>query len=181
MTLIEKISKFFNKEKPGCVEFAHPIYGACPREEMKLASFLQREEEIENEFQRRMAEYEYEMRGHPGVDIAQSAMFPHLRRADRTDYIKWLEGFVDAGNTPTHYYSYPFSRWDSFYVAKEDFEMVPLYGSDAINIIVPDGIKIIIPDGIKKILGGPLGHNSIFCYKGYKHSGSVPVFSDTVF
>ena len=40
MTLIEKISKFFNKEKPGCVEFAHPIYDARPREEMKLASFM---------------------------------------------------------------------------------------------------------------------------------------------
>lgn len=154
----------------GCVEFAHPIYGACPREEMKLASFLQREEEIENEFHRRMAEYEKERQ--IGLGRARKSMFPCLRGANRADYTQWLEGFVDAGNTPTHYYSYPFSRWDSFYVAKKDFELVPLYGADSINIIVPEGITI---------LGGSRGHNNIFCYNGYKHRGSVPVFSDTVF
>lgn len=31
------------------------------------------------------------------------------------------------------------------------------------------------------LLGGSRGHNSIFCYTGYKHRGIVPVFSDTVF
>lgn len=31
------------------------------------------------------------------------------------------------------------------------------------------------------LLGGSRGHNNIFCYNGYKHRGSVPVFSDTVF
>ena len=98
--------------------------------------------------------------------------FPTYEGANRADYTKWLRGFVDAGNTPTHYYSYPFSRWDSFYVAKKDFELVPLYGADSINIIVPEGITI---------LGGSRGHNNIFCYNGYKHRGTVPVFSDTVF
>lgn len=170
MTLIEKISKFFNKEKSCCVGVAHPIYDGCPKEEMKSASFLQREEEIENEFQRRMAEYEMERQ--IGLDKARKSMFPRLRRANRADYTQWLEGFVDAGNTPTHYYSYPFSRWNSFYVAKKDFELVPLYGADSINIIVPDGITI---------LGGSRGHTNVFCYSEYKHRGSVPVFSDTVF
>jgi hypothetical protein len=117
-----------------------------------------------------MAEYEKERQ--IGLDKARRSMFPHLRRANRADYTQWLESFVGAGNTPTHYYSYPFSRWNSFYVATKDFELAPLYGADSINIIVPDDIKI---------LGGSPGHNNIFCYNGYKHRGSVPVFSDTVF
>ena len=73
-----------------------------------------------------MAEHEHERR--MGLDKARNSMFPCLRGANRADYTQWLEGFVDAGNTPTHYYSYPFSRWNSFYVAKKDFELVPLYG-----------------------------------------------------
>ena len=137
---------------------------------MKLASFIQEEESRENEVNRRMAEYEKERQ--IGLDRARKSMFPCLRGANRADYTQWLEGFVDAGNTPTHYYSYPFSRWNSFYVAKKDFELVPLYGADSINIIVPEGITI---------LGGSRGHNNIFCYNGYKHRGTVPVFSDTVF
>jgi len=140
------------------------------RKKMKLASFIQEEESREEECHRRIAEYEKERQ--MGLDKARNSMFPHLLGANRADYTRWLEGFVDAGNTPTHYYSYPFSRWDSFYVAKKDFELVPLYGADSINIIVPDGITI---------LGGSRGHNNIFCYNGYKHRGSVPVFSDTVF
>ena len=140
------------------------------RKKMKLASFIQEEESREEECHRRIAEYEKERQ--MGLDKARNSMFPHLLGANRADYTKWLKGFVDAGNTPTHYYSYPFSRWDSFYVAKKDFELVPLYGADSINIIVPDGIKI---------LGGSPGHNNIFCYTGYKHRGTVPVFSDTVF
>ena len=165
MTLIEKISKFF----------AHPRCDG-PRDEilewkrMKLTSFIQEEESRENEVNRHMAEYEKERQS--GLDKARRIMFPCLRGANRVDYTHWLVGFVDAGNTPTHYYSYPFSRWNSFYVAKKDFELVPLYGADSINIIVPDGITI---------LGGSRGHTNVFCYNGYKHRGSVPVFSDTVF
>ena len=29
--------------------------------------------------------------------------------------------------------------------------------------------------------GGSRGHTNVFCYNGYKHRGTVPVFSDTVF
>ena len=176
MTLIEKISKLFrrvfNKEKSCCAGFAHPRCDG-PQDEMKLASFMQkiREEEMSaSEHHKRMDDYMKE--NQRIVDIAHNVMFPSLRKANRVDYIQWLEGFVDAGNTPTHYYSYPFSRWNSFYVAKKDFELVPLYGADSINIIVPEGITI---------LGGSRGHNNIFCYNGYKHRGTVPVFSDTVF
>lgn len=165
MTLIEKISKFFNKEKPCCAGFAHPRCDG-PRDEMKLASFMQKMREEGR--CKRMDDDDRERR----TDIAHEIMFPCLRKANRVDYIQWLEGFVDAGNTPTHYYEYPFSRWNSFYIAKKDFELAPLYGADSISIIVPDGITI---------LGGSRGHTNVFCYSGYKHRGSVPVFSDTVF
>lgn len=83
---------------------------------MKLASFIQAEVKKGNDFHRRMAEYEKERQ--IGLDKARKSMFPSLRKASREDYIKWLEGFVDADNVPTHYYDYPFDRCkDSFYVA----------------------------------------------------------------
>lgn len=98
-------------------------------------------------------------------------LFPCLRPASRSDYIKWLRAYVEAGNEPTHYYDHPFDQWDNFYVAKRDFELIPLCGASAINIIVPEGVKC---------LGGSRGHINLYFYEGPAAKGTVPVFNDTV-
>jgi hypothetical protein len=133
----------------------------------KLKAFIEAEKIKNLEYLKGATEYHQK-----NVDMARRTMFPDLLKAIKTVYIEWLKGFVNSGNTPTHYYDYPFDRWDSFYMAKRDFELVPLYGASAINIIVPYYIKI---------LGGQPGHSNVFCYDGYKHYGIVPVFSDTIF
>lgn len=137
----------------------------------KLEAFIRAEKVKEEERLKRAAKYE--MDHQKTMYIAKNTMFPSLRKASREDYIKWLEGFVNADNVPTHYYDYPFDHQeDLFYMAIRNFELTPLYGAKSINIIVPEGIKI---------LGGHHGHSNVFCYDGYKHYGSVPVFSDTIF
>ena len=103
-----------------------------------------------------------------------SHLLPKLRFALPFDYVAWLKGFLDGGGEPTHLYDYPFP--DTFYVAREDFRMIPLYGAMAIHIIVPS--KIIVSHEPRK----NIGHCTLYFMKGYEILGSwVPVYSDTRF
>lgn len=135
-----------------------------------LIQAREHEDERAREFREHMARYEEE---HAQQERqANSKMFPALRKASRIDYMTWLKGYVAQGREPTHVYDYPFDRWDNFYMAERDFEVIPLYGSSSINIIVPEGIKV----------SGSCGHNELFFMDGFKTCdyGIVPIFEDTV-
>ncbi len=102
---------------------------------------------------------------------AKQELFPCLRKATKHDYEKWLEGFIKSGKMPSHYYDYPFDRWDNFYVATKDFKTIALCGASSINIIIPIGIKY---------LGGGIGHINLFFMEEFCANGTVPVFNDVV-
>lgn len=106
--------------------------------------------------------------------FANTLLEGKISSAKKEDYIIWLEGYVKDGNLPTHSYNYPMSRViDDFFVARDDFEMSPLYGADSISVIVPEGIRF---------LGGELGHNNLYFMEGHKNKGGfVPVYSDISF
>ena len=106
------------------------------------------------------------------LSLANQIMFPSLRKAEISDYENWLSGYFANGGEVSHYYDYPFQRWDNFYVATQDFEVCPLYGSASILIIVPKGIKY---------LGGNIGHSTLYLCDGYKtkYNDFVPAFCNT--
>lgn len=86
------------------------------------------------------------------------------------DYMAWLRGFLNNGGTPTHAYNYPWSRWKWFVLLRET-KLPPLYGVEAIEIIIPETVRIM----------GEPGHSNLFFMKDFRASGIIPIFSDTVF
>lgn len=97
-----------------------------------------------------------------------------LRQAKVKDYKNWLAGFLERGGKPTHCYDYPLERgMEEWKVALSDFQIVPLFGADSLDIIIPKGIKF---------LGGELGHTNLYFMDGFSHAGSwVPIYSDIHF
>jgi len=97
-----------------------------------------------------------------------------LRQARIEDYRNWLAGFLEKGGKPTHCYDYPMERGlDEWKVALNDFQIVPLFGTESLNIIVPDEIKF---------LGGEPGHNNLYFMDSFSCFGVwVPVYSDIHF
>lgn len=95
-----------------------------------------------------------------------------FRQGTLDDYLNWLRLWLVQGNQPTHYYDYPFSKWD-WLVAQRDFTTGGECGTDAANIIVPQGIHHV---------GGDLGHNTLYLIDGPSLQGDVvPVFEDEEF
>lgn len=67
-----------------------------------------------------------------------------LRPAELSDYVIWLEGYIEKGGCPTHVYDYPFSQTrgaGGFSVATQDFSIGPRYGASSVHVIVPKGIQ----------------------------------------
>ncbi|MGW8954663.1 hypothetical protein [Streptomyces sp. NPDC055709] len=98
-----------------------------------------------------------------------------FRPSTVNEYVLWLKQWLDAGNSPTHYYDYPMSRDLSWQVAVRDFTTGGECGADAVRIVVPPGIRHI---------GGGLGDNQLYFMDGPSHGGGVflvPVFSDPEF
>lgn len=96
---------------------------------------------------------------------------PKTRPATVEDYRKWLSGFVAKGGVPTHFYDYPIGRsLDDWLVVEADFELLPLYGSRSLNIIVAKEAKF---------KGGNPGHTELYFIDGFTTNGSVPFYSDT--
>lgn len=97
-----------------------------------------------------------------------------LRQASIEDYKDWLAGFLEKGGKPTHYHDYPMENGlDDWKVALKNFRIVPLFGTDSLNIIIPSGIKF---------LGGELGHNSLYLMGDFSYVGSwVPIYSNIHF
>jgi len=93
---------------------------------------------------------------------------------EKKDYIEWLTGYIEKGGYITHYYDYPMGN--KIYIARQDCQMVPMFGSSSIMLVVPKEINIIpVPE---EPFGG-WGHNNIYFIKDFKHIGSfVPAYSD---
>jgi hypothetical protein len=141
----------------------------CFEVDPRLLSFAKRQKEAD-EFSRNKIMQQHK-RNKSDADDAMRKMELHLRKASMQDYKAWLNGFLSSGGNPTHYYDYPFTRWDNFYVALEDLELSPLYGASSINIIVPIGVKVT----------GKKGHIGLFFYDNFATDGGiVPVFVDTM-
>lgn len=97
-----------------------------------------------------------------------------FRTSGLGEYIEWLRQWIEAGNSPTHAYDYPFTRW-TWLTAQRDFTTGGECGSLAVNILVPPGVRHV---------GGALGHNLLYLTDGDGVSlkgRSVPVFSDPEF
>lgn len=107
------------------------------------------------------------------ADIAkqdQKAVLGNLRKANKYDYLDWLSHYSKHTNHVfTHHYDYSFKNGD-FYVALNDFTIVPLYGANSINIIVPEHV----------LIEGELGHVSLFLHgdKPEAIGHWVPYYSD---
>ena len=97
-----------------------------------------------------------------------------LRHATVDDYKQWLAGYLKRGGRAISYYDRPFDPTD-WYVAEEDFEIVPLYRANAIKIIVPANVRF---------LGGELGYNELYLMDGFRILGAfgkAPVYSNIKF
>lgn len=108
------------------------------------------------------------------IKKADKLFMGKLRQARVKDYKDWLAGFLEKGNKPTHCYDYPMERGlDEWKIALVDFQIVPLFGTDSLQIIVPKGIKF---------LGGKLGHTNLYFMDGFSCLGGwIPIYSDIHF
>jgi hypothetical protein len=104
--------------------------------------------ELENERIAYLDEEEYNDRIY---DARREDLISYCRPMRLWEYAAWLTGFMQSGGKPTHFYDY--NTPSNWFTANEDFTVAPLYGSRAINIIVPVGVRF---------LGGPTGHNKIY-------------------
>lgn len=108
------------------------------------------------------------------VEIVKTDILKNMRTAAAEDYTEWLRGYFGNGGIPSGYYDYPFPA--DWFVATRDFDLVPLHGAHAMNIIVPGGVKFL--GDIKNV-----GYNGLYFMKDYSHTGDccVPIFSDVRF
>jgi len=97
-----------------------------------------------------------------------------LAKADVTAYRLWLEGYLKKGGKITHYYDYPFSRNDDWYIAIQD---VTIYPIGRFNIIVSQGVKIHFPEGYTwRRYDGAINFYYIDNYE--TNSTWIPTYSD---
>lgn len=111
----------------------------------------------------------WEMQGKP-LNEQQHKLV--LVPANKIDYMKWLEGYLERGGKITHVYNYPFStqRW---YLAKQYMKPMSFYGAKSFNIIIPKGIHLE-RDG--------WGHCDLFFMDDFSVVGGVvSVFQDINF
>jgi hypothetical protein len=88
------------------------------------------------------------------------------------EYIEWLNGYLNKGGKPTHYYDYPFAR-PAFLSARRDFTTDGECGSHSRHIIVRRQ---------HRYKGGELGHNNIFHLHDFSVLGGwVPIYNDSDF
>lgn len=79
-------------------------------------------------------------------------LFDKLRRANIGDYDRWFSAYVQQGGATSEKRGVRFAdRAKRFYVAREDFKMVPLQAWT--YIVVPPGVKY---------LGGECGNSTIY-------------------
>ena len=104
--------------------------------------------------------------------LKELKILPRMKRARIEDYTEWLRGYMENGGIPSHVYDYPMPQC-SFFVASQDFELFPLYGTSSMEIIIPKGIHF---------LGGERGHTNLYFMEDFRNVGSwVPLFNDIKF
>lgn len=122
----------------------------------------------------------YEIKSHfrnPNKQIARvKKEIPEIiiRPAKEDDYIEWLDGYIKKGGSPNYGLSYPMAwELDHWFVLKDDLIMVPLYGKDAIYIIIPSGINVF---------GDDYGQCKLYFMDSFTHRYNgekyVPYYSD---
>ena len=95
-----------------------------------------------------------------------------LKSARLENYKSWLAEFLKRGGKPTHAYNYEMPL-DNWFVAIEDLEVIPLYGSKSVNIIISKNIKF---------KGGDLGHSNLYFMENGKNIGGfIPIYTDSYF
>lgn len=101
---------------------------------------------------------------------------PRIAKATAANYNAWLTGYMQKGGEPTHRYDRPLRN---FYVAVADLDLMPLYGSGSVSIIVPAGVTVNLENG------RDAGHCNLYFMEDFSslgfHGGkaTVPVYSDT--
>jgi len=101
--------------------------------------------------------------------------------ATRTQYLAWLEGYVQRGGKPTDFYDYPFSQ------ARFRYASSPLvvdsgyeYGSSSREIIVARNVTTERTNPAGPFDGW--AHTQVFFMHGYRTNKSIiPVYSDPEF
>lgn len=82
-----------------------------------------------------------------GVKTIVRNVMPSLRSATQSEYDRWVE---IRGNEGQHHVNYNPGR---FFVAKNDFELLPMYGASSITVLRPEGINVS---------GEDIGHNKVY-------------------
>lgn len=119
-----------------------------------------------------------------GYFVARRKFMSNLRPAKKQDYISWLKGYLARGGKNIRLNSALFERdANEFFVAKNDFELFPLHGVDAINLIVPKNINIVGIDSFEQKNLKRLGHSILYLEDGYRviedaSYPSIPLYKD---
>lgn len=127
-----------------------------------------KESDMEYEKQMKKSKEEHESR----IQAFNNKLGGKTRPATKTDYMRWLKGFLENGGEVTHVYDYDMHLigWE---VVTQDFEISPLYGSESKNLIVEEGVVL---------KGGAEGHCGMYFMDGFRlHCGIVPIYSDIIF
>lgn len=111
------------------------------------------DEKAEQEVNRNKEETNYR-RKRQNAAIARKSLLSHLRPATVEEYVKWLKKRIEVHGAINLNFFRDSSR---FYIATEYFTTVPLYGADAIHILIPNSL------GIRP---GDLGHNILYLENG---------------
>jgi hypothetical protein len=131
---------------------------------------LFKEKKIKEQTQFRLA-IEKNIREHEDYLKKNKSFFKNFYPSKIKYYEKWLKGYMEKNESPTHYYDYNFGR-AGFVIAKSDFELIALYGAKSLNIIIPQDIKCIWSSE-------SLGHNNLYFMKDFIHIGNwIPVYED---
>ena len=71
-------------------------------------------------------------------------ILPLLRLATPEDYVDWLAGYIFNNGKITYSRSRALA-YNNYYVVLGDLDMVPLFGSSSIDLIIPNNINITVP------------------------------------
>lgn len=139
---------------------------------MKLSRlFVKKDENLDKNIERLLSGSRVAKKKFGSKVDAWTLLRGKLRHAGVEDYKKWFKGYKDRRGVPMPVYDRPIKKSDlrDLYVAVDDFEIVPLFGSRAIRIIVPADVRF---------LGGDLGETVLYFEDGYWHNGFAPSYSD---
>ena len=88
-------------------------------------------------------------------------------------YTDWYNNFIVNGGTPSVIFDVPFPREDGTWrVATDQENLIPKYGSKAINVVVPVGYNITFTN---------LGDNNVYYLTDYtvkSKGGFIPKYTD---